>query len=173
MKTLNDLIPNAPIRIRRGVTGISLHILQLVIKRKGKVLLLDIEKNTKLNCISTGTTAGFIKLLMKEKLLKISNGYVLGNVKELMIFTAKEKTNLPGNHNKLWSDEEIELMCELKLQEVANSVIAIKIKRTERSVRKKCNAIQNAFDLIPLMKRSKAVHDFASMKISPKTTSNI
>lgn len=167
MKILNNSLRRMPQRVKTAIKIINLYILEIIVQNNGIVPLHVIEKLTGLNSISPYLVGDLIKMLVTTKLVTINDNIVNGDMEQLTKIIEQEKTHLPDNHGKPWSEDDIVQLSELKLQHQVNAIIAKKMDRTEQSVAMQATMIRKAYKLIPIIKRHKPVEVFASDFKSP------
>jgi len=167
MKRLDSQFTRVNPKVKRGILLINLCILELVIKKNGKVSFIELEEHTGLKDISLYFLADLLKVLCAHKLLIKDGDFFTGNVAELTKVVAQEKTALPENHNKLWSEKECIQLAELKMQDESNDSIAVKMGRTESSVSITCTMLRKAYRLIPIINNNKTVLEFVKIPVGP------
>ncbi len=154
-------------KVQRAVDNICRCVIDLVVRHKGDVSIKLVEEHTGLKNISTQWTADILRFMAKEGVIEIRKNRVVGSVAKLTQIIEQEKTKLPKNHGKPWSEDDYVRLAERKISGNDMFTIAKLLKRTESSVQMQCSLLRKAFRLIPIIEKNKVVRDFVSTPKSP------
>jgi len=154
-------------KIQRAVDSIVRCVIDLVVRYKGDISIKKVEEVTGMRNISTSFTADIIRYMAKEGVVEIRSNRIVGSVAKLTQILEQEKTLLPDNHGKPWSETDIIRLAEMKMDQMSNYIIGQKLERTEQSVQMQTSILRKSFRLIPVIERNKVVRDFVSITKSP------
>lgn len=154
----------------RGISLINTCILNFLIEKEGDTTTKEVEEYTGLNNISLQLVADLLKLMAKNKVLVIyTNGSIIANIETIKEIKEQSKTLLPNKHGKPWSEDDYVRLCTLKLEDVSDAEIGIKMNRTQKSVAMQATMIRKAYRLIPMIKRNPVIQEFAERFVSPNS----
>lgn len=146
----------------------QLCIIDFIVQENGETTLKRIGDYTGIKKICTELTVCLLKQLQSASILILRpDGTVLGSIAKLTRIIEQEKTTLPNNHGKPWSENDIVLLAELSEEGRIIPHIAKKLHRTESSVTMTTSTLRKAYRLIPIIEKYKVVRDFASKQVSP------
>lgn len=149
-----------------GIRLINLDIIQNLVNMKGKMPLALLESKIGLQSINPTMINSLLIVMRSNKLVFMEHGIVYAmDIKKLMLVIEQEKTVLPENHNKLWSEAHIITTCEMKIAKRSNREIAKTLKRTQNSVCLQWTHLKKGYMLIPVIKNNKVVLEALEMAI--------
>jgi len=162
-------------QVERAILYIEMCIIDFLIKEGGSVSFSKIEKHTGLREVGIHITAEILSYMALQKILvlDLKSYTVYGNVEKLSQIKKGREIPLPPNHNKLWSDQDIVIMCEMHQKGYAIPQIAKKLGRSENAIKEMMNRLRLAYRLIPIIKQYSVVRDFCEKTTPPKPGTNL
>ncbi len=154
-------------QVERAVKLILLCIIDFVVKNEGKTTLEALDAHTGLKNIGTKWCADCLRLLVEEGILELNGTEVTGSVPDLTAILEQEKTVLPYNYGKPWSESDTALLCELHMAGNKDVIVAQKLDRTEGSVTLQLSAGRKAYRMIPWIERNSIIAECFSEQVSP------
>jgi hypothetical protein len=154
-------------QVERAVKIILFCIVDYVVKEEGSTTLGSISGYTGLNKVGPEWTADALKILVNNNILTMNGNIVSGDVALLTKILEQEKTRLPINHGKPWSEHDYAILAEMGIQEARPTFIAQKMSRTESSVHMATSRIRFAYRAMPWIMENSALRKYASMQNSP------
>lgn len=154
-------------KTERGYRIINNDIVGFIIKEKGDTSLGRIEEHTGLKEHNINTAADILVYLHNQGIITIDSDRVIASVARLTHIQEQENTELPDNHNKLWTEDDTVILCELANAKKNNYKIAQKLRRTESSVSQQKSDLRKGFRMIPWIKRNPSIKKFCENPVGP------
>ena len=154
-------------KVRLAVDSMTRCIIDIIVRHKGVVYIKQMEDVTGLKHISKTFTVDMIRYMAKEGIVEIRDDKIIGNVPKMTQILEQQKTRLPDNHGKPWSEMDYVRLAQMMIDKRGIRFIAPILKRTERSVQMQVTLLRKAYRLIPMIERNKALRDFLSEPASP------
>ncbi|RLI66814.1 MAG: hypothetical protein DRO67_00125 [Candidatus Asgardarchaeum californiense] len=154
-------------QVGRGYKIISSNIISILVKERGTATLDFIEKETGLKAESLKWAADILLFLQSKKILTIKENIVAADLAKIQAIREQEKTLLPDNYGKPWSENDTAILCEMSLADKHPHEIALKLKRTEKAVLMRQTFLRNVGRTIPWVDRNPIIKEFVEVFKSP------
>ncbi len=164
-KNINEV--GAHKKVQRALKLILFCVVDFVVAEQGFTTLKRIEHHTGLKKIGNSWTADCLRILSQNKLIRIAGDTITGDVAALTKIKEQEKTKLPKNYGKPWTEEETVVLCELNVAGHDDVYVARKLERTENSVTQRLTQGRLAYKMIPWIKRHSVVEECFGKFVSP------
>lgn len=155
-------------RVERAIELLKLVIIDLLINSDGRLTIKELELWTGLLEVGPHITTEVVSYMARMGMLNIREGVITADISKLRLIKNKAKIKYPENHNKMWDDESIILLCEMALRGQSDYEIAKKLKRTENAILEMKGRLRFVWKTMPLVQSSKAVYTFCETTTKPK-----
>jgi hypothetical protein len=155
-------------RSGRAIKLVHIELTEFLLKSNGLASVAKLEKFTGLNQVSLDLVANVLNSMKKDSIVDIVGDVIICDIGKLKEIKEQGKTDLPPNHNKLWTDLDYVTLAECKLQKMPTCMIAEKLGRTEKSVEESATLLRKSYRLIPLIAKFPVIKEFCESFVSPK-----
>jgi len=154
-------------KVERGYRLINCCIIDFIVKEKGSTTFSKIEFHTGLKQNQLRWAVDILVNLRNAGIVNIKGENVTASVTKLTQIMEQEKTQLPNNYGKPWSENDAIILCELANDGVKPAIIAQKLERTEGSISMELTFWRKTGRAIPWIERNKSIRDFVNKHTSP------